>query len=135
MLEHLVLKFQNELTRAKIELKNNNSTNSVSNNGNNENSDTTQSKDAKKIQTNSPSPPRFKKAVRGGSVIIASPPRRLDSNIPRLDITVKNRQKYEHTISADINTEITWDFKLETADIGFSVFYNEKPVRAYIDAM
>ena len=56
----------------------------------------------------------------------------MDSNIPRLDITVKNRQKYEHTISADINTEIIWDFKLETADIGFSVFYNEKPVRAYI---
>ena len=132
VLEHLVLKFQNELTRAKIELNNSNSTNSVSNNGDTENNDTTQSKDAKKIQTNSPSPPRFKKAVRGGSVIIASPPRRLDSNIPRLDITVKNRQKYEHTISADINTEITWDFKLETADIGFSVFYDEKPVRAYI---
>ena len=31
-----------------------------------------------------------------------------------------------------MNTEIIWDFKLEAADIGFAVFYNEKPVRAYI---
>ena len=25
-----------------------------------------------------------------------------------------------------------WDFKLEAADVGFAVYYNEKPVRAYI---
>ena len=127
VLEHLVVKFQSELTRARIEL-------SKSSNGNVLENHMMQGEARTAVEPSSiaHSPPRFKKAVRGGSAIIASPPRALDSSIPRLDITIKNRQKYEHVIDVDVNTEIMWDFKLEAADVGFAVYYNEKPVRAYI---
>ena len=79
-----MVKFQSELTRARIEL-------SKSSNGNvlENHMMVGEVLYSRRAFVHSPFSAKVQETVRGGSAIIASPSRALDSSIPRLDITIK----------------------------------------------
>ena len=124
VLEHLLLKYQNELAKAKIELSRSENASSAAT--------TDGTSGSSSVVTRGPpatSPHRFRKAIKGGT----SPKKSTEKEAFSGQIIVPHGKKYEHVVRPVQNGEVSWEFTLGTsaADVGFTVVYDGIPVRAY----
>ena len=123
VLEHLLLKYQNELAKAKLDLSRSQTPPASSSDGASKPSAIAQD------TASMGSPHRFRKAIKGGT----SPKRLAEKEVFSGQIVIEHGKKYEHVVRSVEDSEVSWEFTLDTsaADIGFTVMYEGIPVRAF----